>query len=96
MMIPVSARTGVEIVPFVIGPGREVLDLYDDWAALSEISERGCVLVRPDLHVAWRSLDLVADPTAELGRVVGAILGTAPALSDAEPAATLRQPLTTA
>jgi 2,4-dichlorophenol 6-monooxygenase len=92
----VSARTGAEIVPFVIGPGRDVLDLYDDWAALSEVSERGCVLVRPDLHVAWRSHDLVADPTAELGRVVGAILGTAPTRSEAEPGASSRQPLTTA
>lgn len=73
----VSARTGLEIAPFVIGPGRDVLDLYDDWAALSEVSEGGCVLVRPDLHVAWRSHDLVADPTAELGCVVDAILGTA-------------------
>jgi 2,4-dichlorophenol 6-monooxygenase len=92
----VSARTGLEIAAFVIGPGRDVLDLYDDWAALSEVSERGCVLVRPDLHVAWRSHDLVADPTAELGRVVGVILGTAPMRRDAEPAATLGQPLTTA
>jgi 2,4-dichlorophenol 6-monooxygenase len=56
-----------------------VLDLYDDWAALSEVSERGCVLVRPDLHVAWRSHALVADPSAELGRVVDAILSTTPA-----------------
>ncbi|MEN3279816.1 MAG: 2,4-dichlorophenol 6-monooxygenase, partial [Solirubrobacteraceae bacterium] len=92
----VSARTGLEVAPFVIGPGRDVLDLYDDWAALREVSECGCVLVRPDLHVAWRSNDLVADPTAELGRVIDAILGTAPTLSDTEPNATSRQPLTMA
>jgi 2,4-dichlorophenol 6-monooxygenase len=71
----VSGRTGVSIAAFVVGPGREVLDLYDDWAALSEVSERGCVLVRPDLHVAWRSHDLAADPTAALARVLDAILG---------------------
>jgi 2,4-dichlorophenol 6-monooxygenase len=92
----VSARSGVEIASFVIGPGREVLDLYDDWAALSEVSERGCVLVRPDLHVGWRSQDLVDDPTAELGRVVDAILGSAPTSADTEPSATSRQPVTTA
>jgi 2,4-dichlorophenol 6-monooxygenase len=92
----VSARTGVQIAPFMIGPGRDVLDLYDDWAALSEVSERGCVLVRPDLHVAWRSHDLVADPTAELGRVVEAILGSAPSSTDTEPSATSHRPLTTA
>jgi 2,4-dichlorophenol 6-monooxygenase len=92
----VSARTGVEIAPFVIGPGRDVLDLYDEWAGLSEISERGCVLVRPDLHVAWRSHDLVDDPSAELGRAVDAILGSAPSPSPAEPSATSGRPLTTA
>jgi 2,4-dichlorophenol 6-monooxygenase len=92
----VSARTGVQIAPFMIGPGRDVLDLYDDWAAHSEVSERGCVLVRPDLHVAWRSHDLVADPTAELGRVVEAILGSAPSSTDTGPSATSHRPLTTA
>jgi 2,4-dichlorophenol 6-monooxygenase len=71
----VSERTGVFIAAFVVGPGREVLDLYDDWAALSEVTERGCVLVRPDLHVAWRSHDLAADPTAALARVLDAVLG---------------------
>ena len=65
----------MSIAAFVVGPGREVLDLYDDWAALSEIAERGCVLVRPDLHVAWRSHDLAADPTAALTHVLDAILG---------------------
>src|SRR6267142_484184 len=71
----VSGRTGVPIAAFVVGPGRDVLDLYDDWAALSEVAESGCVLVRPDLHVAWRSHDLAADPAATLARVLGAILG---------------------
>ena len=71
----VSGRTGVTIAAFVVGPGREVLDLYDDWSALSQISERGCVLVRPDLHVAWRSHDLAADPTAVLAEVLDAVLG---------------------
>jgi hypothetical protein len=78
----VAARTGVQIAPFVIGPERDVLDLYGDWAALSEVGEGGCVLVRPDLHVAWRSHDLTADPTAELGRVVDAIVGGTPPRSD--------------
>jgi 2,4-dichlorophenol 6-monooxygenase len=71
----VSACTSMSVTAFVIGPGRDVLDLYDEWYALSEVSEHGCVLVRPDLHVAWRSRDLVADPTATLGRVLAAILG---------------------
>jgi 2,4-dichlorophenol 6-monooxygenase len=71
----VSERTGVEVACYVIGPGREVLDLYDDWARISEVSESGCVLVRPDAHVAWRRHDVADDCAAELGRVMNRILG---------------------
>ena len=49
-------------------------DLYGDFALRSEIGERGCLLVRPDQHVAWRSTAGVADPTAELRRVLTQIL----------------------
>jgi 2,4-dichlorophenol 6-monooxygenase len=77
----IAARTGVEIAAFVIGPGREVIDVYDEWAALSEVADRGCVLVRPDLHIAWRSHDLAPDPVRELGRVLDAVLGREPETS---------------
>jgi 2,4-dichlorophenol 6-monooxygenase len=52
-----------------------VHDLYDDWARLREVQESGCVLVRPDAHVAWRSNDLPSDCGGELARVIEAILG---------------------
>jgi 2,4-dichlorophenol 6-monooxygenase len=71
----VAARTGVEIACYVIGPGREVLDIYDDWARLREVAESGCVLVRPDSHVAWRRDEVAPDCVAELNRVFGQILG---------------------
>lgn len=71
----VSARTGVEIASFQIGPGREVLDLYDDWARTSEVSETGCVLVRPDAHVGWRRYEVAEDCASELGRAMDQILG---------------------
>jgi 2,4-dichlorophenol 6-monooxygenase len=73
----VSASTGVEIVAYVIGPGREVLDLYDDWARLSGVEESGCVLVRPDAHVAWRTRAMADDCQAELGRAMDQVLGFA-------------------
>lgn len=71
----VSGRTGVEISAYVIGPGREVLDLYDDWARVSEVEEGGCVLVRPDAHVAWRRQTVADDSTAELEQAMNRILG---------------------
>jgi 2,4-dichlorophenol 6-monooxygenase len=70
-----GARTGVRIACFVIGPGREVLDLYDDWAHLSEVEESGCVLVRPDAHVGWRRPSVAENCASELAGVMDRILG---------------------
>ena len=70
----VAEATGVEIACFVIGPGRGVTDLYDDWARAREVEESGCVLVRPDGHVAWRRATVAEDCTSELQRALGQIL----------------------
>ncbi|MEQ3549761.1 FAD-dependent monooxygenase [Pseudonocardia nematodicida] len=69
-----SARLGIEVDFHVIGPGRELTDVYDDWARLREVEESGCVLVRPDAHVAWRSHQLPDDPAAELVSALGSVL----------------------
>ena len=63
------------IAAYVIGPARDAHDIYDDWARAREVEEIGCVLVRPDAHVAWRAPTAVEDPTAELGRVMESLLG---------------------
>jgi 2,4-dichlorophenol 6-monooxygenase len=70
----VAAELGLELTGYVIGPGRPYLDLYNDWARIREVAEDGCVLVRPDAHVAWRSAGMLADPAAELSRVLRTIL----------------------
>ncbi|MEV6236945.1 FAD-dependent monooxygenase [Lentzea sp. NPDC051838] len=67
-------RLGVPVRTVVIGPGREVTDLYFDWSRLSGVDEDGAVLVRPDKHVAWRSTALPADPEGELMSVLTAVL----------------------
>ena len=46
-------------------PGRDVDDLYCDWADRGEVQESAAVLVRPDKHVGWRSDDLPDDPEEE-------------------------------
>ncbi len=71
----VATALGVDLAAFVIGPTGDYTDLYDDWSRLCEVAEDGCVLVRPDAHVAWRSARLVDDPAVELGRVLGRVLG---------------------
>jgi 2,4-dichlorophenol 6-monooxygenase len=70
----VAAELGVDLVAHVIGPGREYNDLYEDWAGAREVGEDGCVLVRPDAHVAWRSAGAVDEPAAELTRVLAQVL----------------------
>jgi 2,4-dichlorophenol 6-monooxygenase len=70
----VADHLGIPLDGYVIGPGREYTDLYDDWARLREVGEDGCVLVRPDNHVGWRSAALTADPEGDLRRVLTRIL----------------------
>jgi 2,4-dichlorophenol 6-monooxygenase len=59
----------------VIGPGREVTDLYYDWARLREVEEDGALLVRPDKHIGWRSMTLPQDPERELRAAMASLLG---------------------
>jgi 2,4-dichlorophenol 6-monooxygenase len=71
----VSEQTGVEITVAAIGPGLDYEDLYRTWRTLSEIEENGALLVRPDLHIAWRSHTLPADPFTALDTAMRFILG---------------------
>jgi 2,4-dichlorophenol 6-monooxygenase len=82
----VGERLGVPIAAWVLGPGREVQDTYDDWARAREVAESGCVLVRPDGFVAWRCPDLDADPAAALEAALRACLGLGETGADAPPA----------
>jgi 2,4-dichlorophenol 6-monooxygenase len=50
-----SQKLGLIFNVSVIGPGRDFTDHYGDWARIRGIEESGCVLVRPDGHIAWRS-----------------------------------------
>lgn len=70
----IGAEMGIALTAHIIGPRQDYTDHSGDWARASEISDSGCLLVRPDHHVAWRSFDLAADPEAELRRVLGSIL----------------------
>lgn len=61
----VSEALGITLPALMIGPGCEVADLYGDWERRCGIGETGCLLVRPDQHVAWRceSLGRDAEPS---------------------------------
>lgn len=69
----VSREIGVPVAVHCIG-GDDIHDPYGDWQRVCEISDAGCVLVRPDRHVGWRSLGSHDDARGELLRVLRTIL----------------------
>ncbi len=71
----VAEKLGVPLGAVVIGPGRDVTDLYDDWARLREVEEEGALLVRPDKHIGWRSVRLPRDPEGALLSALSSVLG---------------------
>ena len=65
---------GIDIRLHLIGPRRQIEDLTGDWARASEITDSGCILVRPDHHVAWRAEAMTDNPEGDLRRVLTKIL----------------------
>jgi 2,4-dichlorophenol 6-monooxygenase len=70
-----GAALGIEIRGYVIGPGADYEDLYGDWARLREVTDTGCVLVRPDNHVCFRREALDPDAAVLLSDALRRVLG---------------------
>ncbi|MFO1033282.1 MAG: FAD-dependent monooxygenase [Hyphomicrobiales bacterium] len=71
----VGKELGIDIVAHVIGPRRDYEDHVGDWARASEISDSGCLLVRPDHHVAWRVKSASKSAEKDLSATLKKILG---------------------
>jgi 2,4-dichlorophenol 6-monooxygenase len=69
-----SNTLGIEIQVVTIDAAA---DAEGRWAPLRGISDEGALLVRPDLHIGWRSVGAGANPAAELTRAMNAILSRA-------------------
>jgi 2,4-dichlorophenol 6-monooxygenase len=72
--IAAEAFGHIELVAATIGPGADYEDLYGDWARLREVGDTGCVLLRPDNYVGFRSPGLPGDPREALGAALRQIL----------------------
>lgn len=73
-----SEALGVEVAALTIGPsGCDAMDIYADWYRACEIEEDGCILVRPDHHVAWRAGTSSASAEAELTAALKQVLARA-------------------
>jgi len=72
--INVGKALGLDINAYSIGWQADFEDMYGDWARRSEIEEDGCVLIRPDRFVAWRSKGIIDNAEEKLRRVMTSIL----------------------
>ncbi|KAI2634023.1 FAD binding domain-containing protein [Xylaria nigripes] len=70
----ITKKTGIPIKTYAIGFGHDYIDVYRDWYNRREVEEDGCVLVRPDRFVAWRSKTMVSDCEGKLQQVFDSIL----------------------
>ncbi|CQD06772.1 FAD-binding monooxygenase [Mycobacterium europaeum] len=66
-----AKRFGIEIHVAVIG--KDYRDVESQWAAVSEISADGAILVRPDNYVAWRSMTSASDAVDALANALATV-----------------------
>ena len=66
---------GMDIRVQLIGPRRDFEDHGGDWARAREVSDSGCILVRPDHHVAWRAMKASAHAEKDLSAALMKVLG---------------------
>ncbi len=70
----VERELGVKIASYSVGLRQAYDDVLGEWTRKREVRDHGCILVRPDGYVAWRSHDGVADATGALREVMRKIL----------------------
>lgn len=71
----VARRLGVDVdVHSIGGPNCDAHDVDGRWHKVSELSDSGCVLVRPDRHIAWRQQDMPEEPAERLEDVMRTVL----------------------
>nr|WP_221378576.1 FAD-dependent monooxygenase [Actinoplanes polyasparticus] len=73
----IEAAAGLPVVAVTIGPGADYEDMYGDWARVREMGDSGCVLVRPDNYVCFRSDGLPEEPATVLREALSRVLGIA-------------------
>ncbi|HAA13261.1 MAG TPA: 2,4-dichlorophenol 6-monooxygenase, partial [Cytophagales bacterium] len=71
----IAQETGVAVNTVVVGPGRDYSDLYGLWTEAREVKDSGCLLVRPDYHIAFRAQETAGDAENQLRNAFKQILG---------------------
>ena len=71
----IARELGAPIATVTIGPGCDVEDPFGNWARAREVEDGGCLLVRPDMVVAFRARTARASAAVELRDAMNRILG---------------------
>ena len=70
-----SRYLGIKINAYSIGWKQDWEDVYGDWGDRREIEEDGCILLRPDRTICWRSMTMREDCGKALLDVLRVVLG---------------------
>ena len=70
----VAEKLSIPIAVAQVGAGAEFTDVDGGWEAVRQVSGEGAVLVRPDNHVAWRSMSGSENPEGVLANAISRIL----------------------
>lgn len=70
----VSKCLGIDVAVFAVGYGLDYEAVYNDWYRLREVQDDGCILVRPDNFIAWRSSTVASNCATALYSVFQRIL----------------------
>jgi 2,4-dichlorophenol 6-monooxygenase len=73
-----TAETGIAVAALSIGAGCDTGDPYGEWQLRSGLHDDGCLLVRPDRHVAFRAQSASEDAEAQLRTALFSALGYLP------------------
>ncbi|MBO0879177.1 MAG: FAD-dependent monooxygenase [Mycobacterium sp.] len=69
-----AADLGIDVAARTIGMRTEFDDVWGAWMRARGIDDSGCLLVRPDRHIAWRSPTGQSDPQSALSTALKSIL----------------------
>ncbi|WP_375578227.1 hypothetical protein ABWH96_14455 [Marivirga tractuosa] len=70
-----SKTLNIEIETVQIGPDRDYTDLYGEWAEIRNIKDSGCLLIRPDYHIAYRATEVSNNSKEALQNALNQVLG---------------------
>ncbi len=70
----IAKEFGVRLKGVSVGMRQQYDDVLGEWTRRREIDDHGCLLVRPDRYIAWRSASRVSDPMGELRTVFKRLL----------------------